>query len=122
MNNITTLESAEAEKRKATLARKLQELFNTSREREDLQIEYLADPLIRSDPALTATSPFISSTTEHMASMRSKPRLPRSRIRLTVFVSGARSRFPPGGSTRPLGPSVSRLSVRRRSAWQWNGV
>jgi DnaK suppressor protein len=39
------LKPAEANRRKATLAGKLRELASASPEREELQIEYLADPL-----------------------------------------------------------------------------
>lgn len=41
----TTITSAETKKRKAALESKLSELFGVSREREELRIEYLADPI-----------------------------------------------------------------------------
>jgi DnaK suppressor protein len=46
MSNVTSIvKSADARKRKAALTRKLQELSSLGGQREDIQIEYAADPL-----------------------------------------------------------------------------
>ena len=44
-NQATTIRAAEAKRRKAALESKLKDLFGVSRERDGLQIEYLADPI-----------------------------------------------------------------------------
>jgi DnaK suppressor protein len=45
MSNVTSIKSADAGKRKAALTRKLQELSSLGGQREEIQIEYSADPL-----------------------------------------------------------------------------
>jgi len=45
MTQVTTITKPETTRRKAALDRRLKELLGTSAGREDLQIEYLADPL-----------------------------------------------------------------------------
>jgi DnaK suppressor protein len=45
MSNITSIKSADAGKRKAALTRKLQELSSLGGQREEIQIQYAADPL-----------------------------------------------------------------------------
>ena len=44
---VTTITAAETKRRKAALESKLRELLGLSREREELRIEYLADPIDR---------------------------------------------------------------------------
>ena len=44
VKGVITITGTESKRRKAALASKLRELLDTSREREELRIEYLADP------------------------------------------------------------------------------
>ena len=44
-NQATTIRAPEAKRRRAALESKLKDLFDVSRERDGLQIEYLADPI-----------------------------------------------------------------------------
>lgn len=45
MSNVTSIKSADAGGRKATLRGRLKELFSLRGQRDELQIEYAADPL-----------------------------------------------------------------------------
>jgi hypothetical protein len=117
---VTTITAAETRKRKADLKSRLKETSGVSNQREELHIDYVADPL---DQVRSSTDRDVAvQRLDHQARLIYvfNPLSPKSKMARTAFVKDARSQFLESGWMRSHGPAyvfaASRLRKPPRTA------